>query len=380
VSSVRRIGAVAKKEVREILRDPVTLGVAIVLPVLMMILFTYAITLDVRAIRLAVMDQDGSPASREYVTAFLGSGYFRLHRTPRTLDEIERLLDRGAVRLALVIPPDFSRTLRQGLPAGVQLLVDGSFANTAIIALNYANAITETYAARVEAHALARRGQAVGAGVPAVRLEPRVLYNPGLRSEHYVVPGLFAVILMAFPPLLTALAVVRERERGSILQIYIAPVRGWEFLWGKLLPYGALAFLEMLLLVAVGRAWFGAPIRGSLPLLLGLSVLYVLCTVGIGLLVSTWTRSQVVAILLSIVLTLMPSFLFSGFLFPIETMPPAFQWYTYLFPARYFMEISRGITLKAVGLAQLWPSALLLLAYGAAVMTLACVRFRKTVA
>lgn len=377
MGSVRRVGAVARKEVREILRDPVTLGVAIVLPVLMMVLFTYAITLDVRAIRLAVLDQDGTAESREYVAAFLGSGYFRLHAATRTLDEVEGLLDRGDVRLALVIPPDFSRTLRQGLPAGVQMLADGSFANTAIIALNYANAITETYAARVEA--LAWRGAAVGAGVPAVRLEPRVLYNPGLRSEHYVVPGLFAVILMAFPPLLTALAVVRERERGSILQIYVAPVRGWEFLWGKLLPYGGIAFLEMLLLLVVGRAWFGAPIRGSLPLLLGLSVLYVLCTVGIGLLVSTWTRSQVVAILLSIVLTLMPSFLFSGFLFPIETMPVAFQWYTHLFPARHFMEIARGIALKAVGLDRLWPSALLLVAYGVAVMTLASLRFRKTV-
>jgi ABC-2 type transport system permease protein len=377
VDSLGRLLAVAKKETREVLRDPITLGVAIVLPLLMMFLFTYAITLDVREVRLAVLDEDGSPESREYVASFLQSGYFRLHSAVRSPREIERLLDRGAVRLALVIPAGFSRTLGQGLPADVQTLLDASFANTAIIALNYVNAITETYTARLQERALAARA---GRELPrAVRVEPRVRYNPELRSEHYVVPGLFAVILMAFPPLLTALAVVRERERGSILQIYTAPIRAWEFLGGKLLPYAAIAFLEMLLLLAAGSVWFAAPVRGSVPLLLALSLLYVLCTVGIGLLISTRTRSQVVAILLSIVLTLMPSFLFSGFLFPIASMPLFFQWYTHLFPARHFMEIARGIALKGVGLERLWVNALLLVGYAGAVLTLASLGFRKKV-
>jgi len=193
------------------------------------------------------------------------------------------------------------------------------------------------------------------------------------------VPGLFAVILMAFPPLLTALAVVRERERGSILQISVAPIRAFEFLGGKLLPYAAIAFVELLLLLVVGCFWFQVPIRGSVSLLLALALVYVVCTVGIGLLVSTWTRSQVVAILLSIVLTLMPSFLFSGFLFPIDTMPPAFRWYSHMFPARHYMEISRGVTLKGLGLDRLWPAAVLLVAYGTAVLALAILRFRRRV-
>ena len=377
MSSLARLGAVARKEMREILRDPVTLGIAIVLPVLMMVLFTYAITLDVREVRLAVLDEDGSAESREYVAGFLRSGYFRLDAVARSLKDVDRLLDRGGARVVLVIPADFSRTLAQGRPAGVQTLLDGSFANTAIIALNYIDAITEAYTRRLQERALAARVGGVPRPVPAIRLEPRVRYNPELRSEHYVVPGLFAVILMAFPPLLTALAVVRERERGSILQIYISPVRAWEFLGGKLLPYAALAFLEMLLLLGVGTLWFGAPVHGSPALLLGLSLLYVFCTVGIGLLVSTVARSQVVAILLSIVLTLMPSFLFSGFIFPIDSMPAAFQWYTHLFPARHFMEIARGIALKGAGLVQLWPSAVLLLAYAAAVLALASLRFRR---
>ncbi len=377
MDSLGRLWAVAKKESREILRDPITLAVAIVLPLIMMVLLTYAITLDVRDVGLAVLDEDGSAESREYVAGFLQSGYFRLHAAARSPGEIERLLDGGAVRVALVIPAGFARTLAQGLPADVQTLLDGSFANTAVIALNYVNAITDAYAERLHERALtARHGGAQPA--PAVRLESRVRYNPALRSADYVVPGLFAVILMAFPPLLTAVAVVRERERGSILQIYVAPIRAWEFLGGKLLPYAGIAYLEMLLLLAAGRLWFRAPVRGSLPLLLGLALLYVVATVGIGLLVSTLTRSQVVAILLAVILTFMPAFLFSGFLYPIESMPPLTQAYSHLFPARPFVEIARGITLKAVGLERLWPSAGLLLLYGAAMLTLASLRFRRT--
>lgn len=375
--SAVRVLAVAKKEMRELLRDPITLGIAIVLPLVMMFLFAYAITLDVREIRLAVLDEDGSPQSREYIDSVLRSGHFRLQAAARNVRTIERLLDRGAVRVGLVIPAGFSRNLDRGLPADVQTLLDGSFSNTAIIASNYLDAITDAYIARLQERALAARVGGVPRFATAVRVEPRVLYNPGLRSEHYVVPGLFAVILMAFPPLLTALAVVRERERGSILQIRISPVRAWEFLAGKLLPYSAVAFLEMLLLLAAGRFWFAAPVEGSVALLLSLSVLYVLCTVGIGLLVSTLTRSQVVAILLSLVLTLMPSFLFSGFLFPIESMPAVVRGYTYFFPARYFMDIARGISLKGLGLDRLWPQAAILLVYGATVLVVASVIFSR---
>lgn len=374
MDSLARLLAVAGKEAREILRDRITLGIAIALPIVMMVLFGYAITLDVRDIRLAVLDEDGSPESRELIAAFVASGHFRLHATVHDLGAVERLLDAGEARAALVVPGHFAHHLRRGLRVDVQILLDGSFANTAIVAANYADAIIDAATHHVQEAALAARG---GRVVPAVRLDARVRYNPDLRGERFVVPGLFAVILMAFPPLLTALAVVRERERGSILQIAIAPLRAWEFLGGKLLPYAAIAFLEMLLLLALGRFWFGVDIAGSVPLLLGLAAVYVLCTVGIGLLVSTSTRSQVVAILLAIVLTLMPSFLFSGFLFPIETMPAIFQWYTHLFPARHFMEISRGISLKAAGLQQLWPSAGLLVLYAAVVLTLACLRYRR---
>ena len=376
--SIRRLMAVAKKETREILRDPITLGIAILLPLLMMFLFSYAITLDVKDIALAVVDEDNSPESRDYVASFLHSGYFRLHVALHDLKEVEYLLDRGAIRVALHIPADFSRNLGQGLPAEVQTLIDGSFSNTAIIVLNYVDAITQTYRRRLQERALAGRGH-LPTRSSAIQIESRVRFNPALRSEHYVIPGLFPVILMAFPPLLTTLAVVRERERGSIQQIYTSPIRGTEFFWGKLMPYALIALMEMGFLLVAALFWFQVPVRGSIPLLLGLSLLYVLTTVGIGLVVSTWTKSQVVALLLAIILTFMPAFLFSGFLFAIASMPTAFQGYTYLFPARYFMTISRGITLKGIGLADLWPQVVLLFIYTMGLFGLASVRFRKKI-
>lgn len=378
-SGLIRLLAVARKETREILRDPVTLWIAIVLPVLMMYLFSYAITLDVRNVTLAVADEDGTPESREYVAAFLHSGYFRLHAAPPSAGGLDALLDRGEVRMALTIPSGFAHDLRQGLTARVQTLLDGSFPNTALVALGYADAITQSYEARLRRQSARARLGSLPADAAPIRLESRVRYNPALRSENYIIPGLFAVILLAFPPLLTALAVVREREQGSIEQLYASPIRAWELFWGKLLPYALIAFLEMLLLLGAAVLWFQVPVRGSVPLLLGLSLLYVLASCGIGLVVSTWTRSQVVALLLAVVLTFMPALLFSGFMFAIESMPAAFRVYTYLFPARYFTEISRGIVLRGSGARMLWPEASLLAAYTLALFALAAVRFRKRI-
>jgi len=215
---------------------------------------------------------------------------------------------------------------------------------------------------------------------PPVRVEVRVWYNPSLRSVTYVVPGLFGVILMAFPPLLTALAITREKEMGSIQQIFASPLTPAEFLAGKLVPYGLIAFLQIIMVIAVGFLWFEVPMRGSLGLLFAAGLVYVFCTVRIGLLVSTIARTQLAAMLLALIITLMPSFLFSGFLFPIFTMPYLLQLYTRAFPAQYFVDLSRGIVLKGAALPELWPSMVLLLAYTIAVFALAAWRFRKKVA
>ncbi|MBI3041719.1 MAG: ABC transporter permease [Betaproteobacteria bacterium] len=371
------LAALVRKEWLEIVRDPITLGVAIFLPLILLFVFGYGISLDVEDVRLGVYDQDRTQASERLVEAFTASGYFRVTRRFPSLDEAAQALDRGRVTVALVIPPDFSRLLAADRTAPVQLLVDGTFSPTALIVSNYATAIVNTHSMALAE----RRLETLGLRMPGrVSVASRVWYNAPMRSVNYIVPGLFAVLLMAFPPMLTALAIVREKERGTIEQIYVSPVSAPLYILGKVLPYAAIAFVEMLLILTVGTFWFQVPLQGSLALLLGASLLYVLATVGIGVFVSTITRTQVGAVFLSLVVTLMPSFLFSGFLFPISTMPYMMQLYTYVFPARYFNDISRDLFLKGVGIEYIWWNVLLLVLYAAVIFIAASLRLKKKVA
>lgn len=360
-----RIAAIVEKETTEIVRDPITVVVALLMPLLMLFLFGYAISLDVDNVPIGVFDQDRSPDSRALVDRFIQSGYFQLAQDFTDNRDVEKGLQRGAVKLALVIPPKFQNTLARDGTAPVQVLVDGTYSATANLVAAYAAAIVSGFHSEAS---------------PSVRVEARVWYNPALRSVTFVIPGLFGVILMAFPPLLTALAITREKESGSIQQIFASPLTPAEFLTGKLVPYGLIAFVQIVMVIAVGFLWFDVPLRGSIGLLLLVGLVYVFCTVGIGLLVSTVTKSQLVAMLLALIVTLMPSFLFSGFLFPIFTMPYVLQLYTRLFPVQYFVDFSRGVVLKGAGLPELWPSVLLLFAYTAIIFALAAWRFRKKVA
>ncbi len=369
--------ALIVKECREIQRDPITLGIAMLLPLVLLFLFGYGISLDVEDVALAVYDEDRTPDSARLVEAFSASGYFRVQHTPTSLAQAGALLDRGEATVALVIPADFSKELAADRQALLQILIDGSFSATALIVSNYALAIVNRYNHDVVQRSLAHKGLRAPQGA---QLVTRVWYNAPMKSVNYIVPGLFAVLLMAFPPMLTALSIVREKERGTIEQIYVSPITPPTFILGKIIPYGAIAFLEMLLILAVGTLWFEIPFRGSLTLLLGASLIYVLVTVGIGVFVSTVTRSQVGAVFLSLVVTLMPSILFSGFLFPIATMPYMLQLYTYAFPARYFNDISRDLYLKGVGIDYIWWNALLLALYAAVLFALASLRFKKKVA
>jgi ABC-2 type transport system permease protein len=363
--NLSRIAAVVVKETKDIVRDPITVAVALLMPLVMLFLFGYAVSLDIDDVAIAVLDQDRSPLSRRLVDRFVQSGYFRLAESYFWSSQVEAGLQSNAAKLALIIPPDFSETLARGAPAPVQVLVDGTYSATANLVAGYAETIVAGFG-DVEAR--------------PVGVDLRVWYNPSLRSTTYVVPGLFGVILMAFPPLLTALAITREKETGTIQQIFASPLTASEFLAGKLVPYGLIAFLQIVMVIVVGFVWFGVPLRGDLTLLFGAGLVYVFCTVGIGLLVSTVTSSQFVAMLLALIVTLMPSFLFSGFLFPIFTMPYLLQLYTRIFPARYFVDLSRGIVLKGTGLPDLWPTVLLLLLYTLAIFALAVWRFRKKVA
>ncbi len=285
------------------------------------------------------------------------------------------LLDSGRTRVAVEIPAGFGAALDAGGTARVQTLIDGSYSATALILRNEIEAVTLAFTMEQMRHRTHERA------IPGlVRAEPRVWYNPGLSSEVFVVSGLFGVILMAFPPLLTVLAVVREKESGSVQQVYVSPLRPWEFVAGKMIAYFAIAVLELATIVGAGLYWFDVPFRGSVPLLVGASLLFALCTVGIGLLVSTITRSQVVAMLVALIITVMPSFLFSGFMFPISSMSTAVQWYTRIFPAQYFVELSRGLFLKGTGWNVLAPELAILAAYTAVVFGAAAIRFRKKLA
>jgi ABC-2 type transport system permease protein len=363
--SLRRIRAVIEKELIEIVRDPVTLSVALLMPLVMLFLFGYAISLDVENMPFGVLDQDRSAESRELIESFENSGFFQSAKAYRSDDEVEHALKRGDVRIVLVVPPEFSRHLAFGPAAEAQLLVDGSYAGSAGLVMRYATQIALSF------HAPAWN---------AVRIVARVWYNPDLRSAHYIVPGLIGVILMAIPPLLTALAMTREKESGSIQQIFASPLTSFEFVLGKLVPYGAIAVIQMVTILTVGFLWFAIPVAGSRVLLFAAATLYVVCTVSIGLLISTITRSQLAAMLFALQLTLMPAFLFSGFLFPLFTMPVLLQYYSKAFPAVYFVTLSRDVVMKGVGLSDVVAPLLVLAAYTLITFSVAALRLRKKVA
>lgn len=371
---------ILKKEFREIWRDPYTLGIAIFLPLVLLFLFGYALNLDVENVPLAVVDRDNSAESRAYVDALLNSDKFTLVAYPDTPEAAGRLLDRGEAQVALLIPSGFSRALLGGETGKVQTLIDGTFPTSARLIKDYVNAVNASFTAQLLADHFADLGMAAGELLaPAVTAIPRVRYNPDLKSANLIVPGLIGVILMAFPPLLSALAIVREKERGSIQQIFVSPLRPVAFIVGKLLPYVAIAYVELLLVLLAARYWFGVPLAGNVWFFLLASIPYVVSTVAIGLLVSTLVHSQLAAMLLAIVLTLMPAFIFSGFMFPLFTMPRLLQLYSYVFPARYYMDITLGTFLKGVG-PEVWlPQLLFLLLYTAALVVLAAFRFQKKV-
>lgn len=374
-----RTYSILRKETREILRDPYTLGIALALPLVMLFLFAYGVNTDVRNIKLAVLDYDQSAASRKYIQTYFNSGYFIPTNEVGNYEQAGYMLDRDTADAVLVIPSGFARSLSRGEQAQVQTLLDGSYTPSAQVTQSYVEAINASYNARLLSQYMENRtGQSLDSLI-ALRVESRVRYNPALKSINAIVPGLFGVILMAFPPLLSALAIVREKERGSIQQVFVSPISPVELILGKLLPYSVIAFIEMLIILAGGILWFGVPFRGSLPVFLLASILFVFCTVGIGLLVSTLTRSQVTAMLLALVLTIMPSMLFSGFIFPVHTMPTPMQVYANAFPTRYFIDLSRDLALKGSGFPAVASQMGILAAYAAGLILVSALRFKKRI-
>jgi ABC-2 type transport system permease protein len=369
--SLRRLWAIARKEAIQLRRDPRSLLLAFLLPLLLTLVFGSAISLDVREIPFSVVDHDRSAASRELVEAFVASGYFVLHDRPHRSSEADRLLRRGHARLVLVVPLGYAADLAAGA-ATVQALVDGADANTATIVLAYADAITTGLGARLR--------PVHRAGAVALRAETRVWYNEPLESARMVVPGLIAVIMSLVAAMLTALTIAREWERGTMEQLIATPVHRLEVLFGKLVPYVAIGVFDVVLVTAVGLLVFKIPLHGSPVLLALLSLLFIIGVLSFGLFLSARLRSQLLATQVALMATYMPAFLLSGLVFAIAAMPLALRLVSTLVPSRYFVVITRGVFLKGVGLEVLWPQALGLLVFTGVAMGLAYQAFRKELA
>jgi ABC-2 type transport system permease protein len=377
--NLRRTRAVARKEFLHIIRDPRSLVLALALPLLMILLFGYALTLDVDLIPTVVYDSDKSPESRELISRFGGSRYFRLVSEVDRYDDVESEINHDRCMLALVIPVGYGRDLLAGREAEVQLIFDGSDSNTASIASAYANVLLQTYTADVRGKSLnARAGVRPRSSPVEARL--RVWYNSELKSKNYIVPGLIALILMIIGALLTSLTLAREWEMGTMEQLLSTPLRPSEVALGKMSAYFALGMVDMLLTIVVGVGVFRVPMAGSFILLVFTGSLFLVGALFWGILLSALARTQLVAYQLAMISSFLPAFLLSGFIFAIENMPVPIQVVTYLFPTRYFVTILKGIFLRGIGLEILWFETALLAIYGGLVFLAATRRLRQKVA
>ena len=372
---MQRLRCLVRKEFQELRMNPRLFGLVIIAPIIQLTMLGYAATTDVRDVPLAIADGDRSQASRELIARFEASPNFTLVDTVTTVAEIDDMLERGTASLALSIPAGYGEYIRGGQPVRVQIIADGTDSNSTNVALGYAASLIGGYAQDlVEAS-----GRQQGASGSPIDARIRVWFNPELESRHFMIPGVLALILLIITANLAAMAIVREKELGTLEQLNVTPLRRWELIVGKLLPYGLIALIDVLLVVAVAVLWFEVPLRGSFFLLFALSLLYALCTLSLGLFISTVSETQQQAMMTATFFFLTPMIYLSGFIFPIENMPAVIQPLTYLIPLRYFLIIVRGIFLKGIGLDLLWPQAAALTAWGSVVLTLAVLRSRKRV-
>ncbi len=363
------------KELLELKGDPRLFPVIIVAPIVQLTFLGYAASTDVRNVPMVVVDQDRSSASRELVSRFEGSANFDLVGSLDSIKDIDPFLMRGDAWLALVIPGGYGDRLGDGQPVAVQVIADGTDANSTNVALGYATALVSDYGRDVLQVRVPQARRPAGIA-PIVR----IWFNPRLESRDFMIPGVVALLLLAVTTNLSSMAVVREKEIGTLEQLNVTPLGRLELIIGKLLPYGAIGMVDVVLVLAVSIAWFQVPLRGSLTLLLVMSMVYLLTTLGLGLFISTISDTQQQAMMTATFFFLTPMIYLSGFIFPIENMPAVIQPITYLIPLRYFIIILRGIFLKGVGLETFWPEALAMLGWGVAIVTLAVARSSKRLA
>jgi ABC-2 type transport system permease protein len=372
---VKAILSILWKEFVQLRRDPKLFPVIFISPILQLILLGYAANLDVKNIPSVICDLDRSSASRGFLDDFVNSGYFSIEARVGRMAEIDRYLDHGDAAMAFIIPRGFGEKVAAQREASVMIIADGSESQSAMIGVNYGTMVAARTTQRIIFDAF-ERAKGLGLKPVLVNLELRVWYNPELKSRNFMVPGVLGLILMIMTTMLASLGIVRERETGTMEQLIVTPIRPYQLILGKLLPFVLIGLVDAAFVIAVAWGWFGVPVRGSVALLFAMCLPFMLNTLGIGLFVSTVSRNQQQAMLTSLFFIL-PQIVLSGFVFPIENMPKAFQYMTMIIPIRYFFVIIRGIMLKGAGWPELWSQAAALMVLGTAILILSVSRFRK---
>ncbi len=375
----KRLLTVAKKEILHIRRDIRTLVMVIFFPLLMLLLYGYALNFDIRLVQMALLDEDNSVESRQLIDKFISSGYFKVRYRLSIPAEMGRYLDRGAVKMVLHIPPDFSRQISANRVVPVQIILDGSDSNTANQIFGYVRVISQNYGRRIMMNHLNKEGLQVSSNLRPIDFRPRVWYNPELKSTNFLIPGIIGIIMTLITVNFVSLAIVRDKEKGTIEGIMASPISKLDYILGKILPYLGISFIDLILVLIAGVWVLKIPFRGSLLLFFALSFLFFFFTVGAGLLISTLTSSQQIAWMASFLGTMLPSIILSGFVFPIENMPRPLQMITYLVPARYFISILRAIILKGLGLSYLVQETVILTLFGIVMVFLSILRFKKQI-
>jgi ABC-2 type transport system permease protein len=370
-----RLFSIIRKEFIQIMRDKRTLIIILLIPIMQLFLLGYSATSDVRNVPLAVFDQCRCTESRSLLGAYRAANYFKIAYDVNSEDDIRSLIEQGKARAGIIIPPDYNVRLAQG-DAKVAFILDGSDATAGSSAYSAATLIGQSQATQLMVEKLARSGINASTIQPPLQVSTRVWYNPDLVSSYFMIPGVIGMILFAITSILTATAVVRERERGTIEQLIVTPIRPWELVIGKVIPYAILAFVDTLEVLAIGHWWFGMPVRGDLSLILACSALMLLSGLGVGLFASTIANTQQEA-MLTVFATMLPSIFLSGFFFPIEAMPVILRLVSYIIPLRFYLVIIRALLIKGVGVGAIWSQIIPLVVFGVVIMTAASLRFRK---
>jgi ABC-2 type transport system permease protein len=375
MKNLKVIKAVARKEIRQLRREPRMLFVIFLFPLFLLVVFGYTINLDVKHIRVAIFDNDKTKESREFVNSIVHSEYFDLVKYLNSYDEAKNCLNTGTAQLVIVFPYDFTKRIYRGEDAPLQFLLDGVNGNTSNIIFNYSNAVANWYSIKFLKEQLGN--EILLSKIQAFILEPRFWYNPELKSSRFLVPGLIGIIIVLTAAITVSLSVVREKERNTIEQVYVSPIGSTNFIIGKILPYILFAYINSLLVLWLGNLIFDVPIRGNILFLLFAIGLYIYSALSIGIFVSVIADTQLLAFLLVVVISVLPSMLLSGFIFPIESMPFVIQLITNVTPAKFFLSIIRGILLKGIGFDYLWQNYLYLFFYGTFFFSLAGVAYKK---